>query len=617
MHDRPDHDISGAPERTAVGWPDGDPRRPRPPYRGPHEHSGPAQRRRPPGPVPRQQAPLAQAAPPPAASGRHTGPAVPPQAPPLRPVAAVGAPTRPPRPAPKPRASPPPPVSDSRLLPQPPTDEERDSYSARHLWLLNISSMVGMIFILISEVRFAAHIGWAWPFVPFMLFTVVYFLVTVRLDWFSPSFNVIQHNRLVRHWKPDRYPSVDVFLPVCGEPIEVLHNTWTHVRKMAMTYPGRVVPFVMDDSADPDLAAMAEDFGFRYAVRPNRGWYKKAGNMQFGFQRSDGDFILILDADFTPRADMLNQILPYMDAQPDLAIVQTPQYFRVLDEQGWIERGAGAVQEYFYRSAQVSRQAADAAICVGTCALYRRAALDQNGGTTLIEHSEDVHTGFDLRALGWDLKYVPVALAAGVCPDNVGAFYNQQYRWCMGSMSLLTSRKFWGTEMRRVSRMSYFSGFFYYAHTALFTVVGPILPIVMLAIAPELFDAHHMVWLLPSIIHGTVIFPLWHRCAYRIEAWAVRILYGWAHFFAITDLLRGRKMGWQPTGGGKAKKNKTRRLWIGLLGWSVSSSVLWVGLGVWRSIEYGPADYALVLGAGLLHLAVVLRAVVQPRAAAE
>jgi len=63
----------------------------------------------------------------------------------------------------------------------------------------------------------------------------------------------------------------------------------------------------------------------------------------------------------------------------------------------------------------VSRQGSDGAICVGSCAVYRRAALDTNGGTTLIEHSEDVHTGFDLRGLGWDLRYIPVAVSTGVC----------------------------------------------------------------------------------------------------------------------------------------------------------------------------------------------------------
>jgi cellulose synthase (UDP-forming) len=49
---------------------------------------------------------------------------------------------------------------------------------------------------------------------------------------------------------------------------------------------------------------MAGDFGFQYLIRPNRGWYKKAGNLRHAFTRSRGEFILILDADFAPRRDL-------------------------------------------------------------------------------------------------------------------------------------------------------------------------------------------------------------------------------------------------------------------------------------------------------------------------
>ena len=56
---------------------------------------------------------------------------------------------------------------------------------------------------------------------------------------------------------------------------------------------------------------------------------------------------------------------------------------------------------------------------------------------SLTEHSEDLHTGFDLHRMGWRLRYLPVALSTGICPDNIVAFLNQQYRWCSGTMSLL------------------------------------------------------------------------------------------------------------------------------------------------------------------------------------
>lgn len=191
-------------------------------------------------------------------------------------------------------------VPDTGLLPQPPSDYEKYTYAKRHLWILTVSSLVSFCCLLVSQVALATTTVWMWAYLPVLVFTVVYYLISLWVNGFSRDFDVKAHRKLVREWHPEHYPSVDVFLPVCGEPIEVLHNTWSHVRQLADRYPGTVVPFVLDDGASPELAAMAADFGFRYGSRPDRGWFKKAGNLHFGFGCSAGEFILILDADFTP-----------------------------------------------------------------------------------------------------------------------------------------------------------------------------------------------------------------------------------------------------------------------------------------------------------------------------
>jgi len=448
----------------------------------------------------------------------------------------------------------------------------------------------------------------------FLLFTISYYLVSLSVNAFSRDFDLSAHRRLLSSWRPAVYPTVDVFLPVCGEPLEVLHNTWTHVARMARYYQGVVTPYVLDDAGNRAVAAMAANLGFAYASRPNRGWFKKAGNLRYGFRFSSGKYILILDADFAPRPDLLNELLPYMESDQRIAIVQSPQYFRVLDQQNWIERGAGAVQELFYRSVQVARQRRDGAICVGSCAIYRRAALGQNGGTTLISHSEDVHTGFDLRRLGWDLRYVPIALSTGLCPDTVSAFQTQQYRWSSGSMSLLGSKKFWKTKLRLRTRMCYLSGFFYYIHTALFTFVGPLIPITLLLAIPETLRLENMTLIIPSLIYTTLIFPMWHKCPYRLEAWATRMMYGWAHTFAIWDSLRRRQLAWQPTGSSaKSNSDEARRFWIGLTVWGGATALAWVGAALWRMTTMYPPDYALVLSSGLFYATIVGRILVQPR----
>src|SRR5258707_10452527 len=169
---------------------------------------------------------------------------------------------------------------------------------------------------------------------------------------------------------------------------------------------------------------MSATFGFAY-MRRTIHEHKKAGNLNYAFKRTNGEYIVIFDADFRPRANFLAETLPYMD-DPSLGIVQTPQFFRVSRKQTWVERGAGATVEVFYRAVQVSRDRFGSALCVGSNAVYRRAALEAAGGFTEIPYAEDSHTGLDMRYAGYQLVYLPIVLAAGVCPSAIDAFMRQQ-----------------------------------------------------------------------------------------------------------------------------------------------------------------------------------------------
>lgn len=54
----------------------------------------------------------------------------------------------------------------------------------------------------------------------------------------------------------------------------------------------------------------------------------------------------------------------------------------------------------------------------------------------------------------------------GTCPDEPRAFFMQQYRWCMGSTTLLMNREFWGSSLTKMQKLCYLSGMFYYSATA-------------------------------------------------------------------------------------------------------------------------------------------------------
>ncbi len=421
------------------------------------------------------------------------------------------------------------------VLPAPPDDAEKLGYIDRDLPYLLTLLLIGSACLTFSQARFELHAPLAG--LPFMIFTatyVCYQVIGLPVNFTGRGFDLRAHKQLVRAWRPRAYPSVDILLPICGEPIEVLENTWQAVSALIAGYPGQAQAHVLDDGPSGQARELADELGLRYLSRPQARAYKKSGNLRYGFARTSGEYLVILDADFAPRADFLAETLPYF-ADAAIAIVQTPQYFRASPEQTWIENAAGAIQEVFYRSIQVARDRFGAAICVGTSAVYRRSALEPEGGPTLIPYAEDVHTGLDVRRNGWSLVYVPLVLSAGICPDNLDAFVRQQYRWCTGNAGVVFSRRLWSVPMPVRARLTYISGFFYYAYTALLTFFGPVIPVVMLLFLPDQIRLRNFAVLVPAMLTGFVLYPLWHRAPYGPSVWPLGIARGWAHVFALWD----------------------------------------------------------------------------------
>jgi cellulose synthase (UDP-forming) len=488
----------------------------------------------------------------------------------------------------------------------PPNETEKYSYVNRNLPYLFISLTIGFLSVTISQVFMEEHIRAALILVPFTALNAFYQLISIPINFTGRKFDVVAHRARVKAWQPEWYPVVDIFLPICGEPAEVLHNTWTAVAAVIANYPGTAYAHVLDDGDDQVAAVLADSYGFNYVVRPNRGWYRKAGNLRNAFEHTRGDFFLILDADFAPRPEILAEMLPYFD-EPDVGIVQTPQFFRTTPEQSWVERAGATIQEVFYRSIQVARDRYGAAICVGTCAVYRRKALEPHGGPALIAYAEDVHTGLDIHKDGYRLVYIPVNLATGMCPDNVHAFVHQQCRWATGNMFTVILSRLWTVPMTVRARLSHISGFFYYLSSAIAVFTLPAAPVILLAFSPKSIKISNLLLFGPSLFTGMVMYPLWHRSDYRLrEILPLTLIRGWAHVLAIWDYVLGRTLSWQPSG---ASVSRVSRLWWSLILWNGSVAVAWLGLTAWRIDTTRSPQFLITAVTGILNLVIVCRAV--------
>jgi cellulose synthase (UDP-forming) len=168
--------------------------------------------------------------------------------------------------------------------------------------------------------------------------------------------------------------TVDVFVTRYNEPVELLRRTARAAR--AISYPHRT--YVLDDGDSAEVESMAVAEGVDYITRGDewngRPRHAKAGNLSNALMRTEGEFILVLDADQVSMPEILDRTLGYF-GDPKVALVQTPQFFSN------VPRGDpfGSQAPLFYGPIQQGKDGWNAAFFCGSNAVLRRDALMQVG----------------------------------------------------------------------------------------------------------------------------------------------------------------------------------------------------------------------------------------------
>jgi cellulose synthase (UDP-forming) len=206
-------------------------------------------------------------------------------------------------------------------------------------------------------------------------------------------------------WKPTHRMSppplegvtVDVFITTYNEPVELLRLTVEAA--LRIDWP-RLKVHLLDDGARPEMKALAAELGSGYVTRGEE-WagkprHAKAGNVNNALMATEGEFILILDADQIPDPRILRCTLGYF-RDPALAFVQTPQHFyNLLPGDPF-----GTDAPLFYGPIMQGKDGWNAAFFCGSNAVLRREALLQLGVTEYVREMED-RFGDALRTLRHD-----------------------------------------------------------------------------------------------------------------------------------------------------------------------------------------------------------------------
>jgi cellulose synthase (UDP-forming) len=252
------------------------------------------------------------------------------------------------------------------------------------------------------------------------------------------------------HVKPPPGLRVAIFTTSApGEPVGMIDRTLAACARIR--YPHAT--YLLDDTRDPGVRDAADRHG---AV-----WLEllsvpgaKAGKINKALERTNEEFIVVLDPDHVPFPEFLDRVLGHFSTDARIGFVQVSQAY--YNQQRTFTAAAAAEQTYvFYGPGQMGLHGHGAAVAIGANCTFRREALATIGGHG-VGLAEDLVTAIRLHAAGWRSVYVPEIVSRGLVPEDLGSFVRQQLKWARGvyEVAFVEIPRLWGSLSGR-QRLSY------------------------------------------------------------------------------------------------------------------------------------------------------------------
>jgi cellulose synthase (UDP-forming) len=388
--------------------------------------------------------------------------------------------------------------------------EREDRFRRLSSQLLSLAAVVLGTIYLIWHYRHIAWMSW-WVSVPFFICECV---ASVLFVFFAATVWYPRYHR-PEGVESERLHSVDVFIPTCGEPLDVLRATVTAA--VNISYPAKTI-YILDDRSDPAVKDVAAEFKVQYLARDSHE-NAKAGNLNFALAHSQGELILALDADQVPQPEILERLVGYFRI-PKIAFVQSKQNFLVPPGDPF-----GNTDKVFYNVMQSGKDWDNAAFSCGSGVVYRRKALEEIAGFSVWNIVEDVHTSLLLHQRGWRSVYYNYPLSTGTAPSDIWGVYRQRGQWAVDSLRMM----FWDNPFFRKGlslkqKLQYFNLGFVYLVSAFFMPVYFLTPIwsiftsqfVLTAPVPVYIANRLPYFIVMALAYGTLNYPTPYLHAFQM-----------------------------------------------------------------------------------------------------
>jgi cellulose synthase/poly-beta-1,6-N-acetylglucosamine synthase-like glycosyltransferase len=237
----------------------------------------------------------------------------------------------------------------------------------------------------------------------------------------------------------DRQPSICVQLPVhneasmVGRAIDALCN---------LDWPkDRLEIQVLDDASTDETAGLAveriaawsrEGINIVLHSRVDRSDYK-AGLLREGLQLTTARYIAVFDVDYWPGRDVIHNLMNILLADSRTAFVQARLDYRNR-EHSWLTRAQAVELDTLIAYEHAARNWSGIPMTFsGTCAVWRREAIEDAGGWSGRSLTEDLDLSLRALARGWRSRFLASVAVAGELPESFAILSAQRLRWGAGT----------------------------------------------------------------------------------------------------------------------------------------------------------------------------------------
>ena len=251
-----------------------------------------------------------------------------------------------------------------------------------------------------------------------------------RKGFFKTKFETIS-NQIP---KISYYPSVDIFVAVHNEE-NVISQTIENL--LNINYPQYHIYLINDHSTDAtkvilDKYQMLFSEKIKVIHRLDGISAGKAGGLNYAFKHSDGELIVVFDADAKVESDFLLKMVPYLEDENTGAVQSQKRisnsntnYLTKLQENEY------CLDNYF----QCGKDTIEGNVELrGNGQLIKRNVIDKLGLWDEQTLTDDLELSTRLTVNGWQIRFCPEAITLEQAPINFKSLLLQRRRWAEGSL---------------------------------------------------------------------------------------------------------------------------------------------------------------------------------------